>query len=73
MRVCVRARARVCVCVKSLNFSHLKTCGASFLYYNFYLKILQRIPHSTLYPMDVQRVSFWDIAVTIRYPGDVQV
>jgi len=39
-------------------------------------------PHSTLYPMDVQRMSFWDIAITIIYPewsqlstgyaGDVQ-
>jgi len=39
--------------------------------------------HSTLYLMDVQRMSFWDIAIIIKYPewsqlsngypGDVQV
>jgi len=24
--------------------------------------------HTALYPMDVQRMSFWDLAITIRYP-----
>jgi len=24
--------------------------------------------HSTLHPLDVQRMSFWDIAITIRHP-----
>jgi len=42
-------------------------------------KDLGRIPHSTLYSMDVQRMSFWDIAITIRmilnslsYSTDIQ-
>jgi len=29
-------------------------------------KDLGRISHSTLYLMDVQRMSFWDIAITIK-------
>jgi len=31
-------------------------------------KILHSHPHSTLYPIDVQRMSFWDIVIIIRYP-----
>jgi len=32
------------------------------------LELCQINPHSTLYLMDVQRMSFWDISITIRYP-----
>jgi len=33
-----------------------------------YQSALKNSPYSTLYPMDVQRMLFWDITITIRYP-----